>query len=127
MTNYVSAVDGAVHVHFDADNGQLLEGEDDTGAQLHRVWNDVWMRRDDLPDGNDGWQAVDAGADVTEPTSLAIVRHGLATMGRGQTQFRHALNAPTCYWLRSAYDCELLNRVCRKTCVTIVPYSHGLL
>lgn len=24
------------------------------------VWNDVWMKRPDLPCGYDGWQAIDA-------------------------------------------------------------------
>jgi hypothetical protein len=24
------------------------------------VWNDVWMRRKDLPAGNDGWQVLDS-------------------------------------------------------------------
>lgn len=24
------------------------------------VWNDVWMKRKDLPEGFDGWQAIDS-------------------------------------------------------------------
>ena len=47
------------------------------------VWNEAWMKRVDLPDGYDGWQAVDAtpqevslGLYQTGPAPLTAIRKG---------------------------------------------------
>ena len=68
VTNYVSAhdTDGSLSVDkfFDVDGETLGTSEnsrrEDSVWNFH-VWNEVWMRRNDLPDGlYGGWQVIDA-------------------------------------------------------------------
>nr|CAB3266929.1 protein-glutamine gamma-glutamyltransferase K [Phallusia mammillata] len=61
VTNFESAHDTdsnlAVDYRFDK-SGKSLDN-DDSIWNFH-VWNDVWMAREDLPEGYGGWQALDA-------------------------------------------------------------------
>lgn len=68
ITNYVSAhdTDGSLTVDkfFDNDGETLGTGShaarQDSVWNFH-VWNEVWMRRPDLPDSSyAGWQVIDA-------------------------------------------------------------------
>ncbi|XP_030587901.1 protein-glutamine gamma-glutamyltransferase 2-like [Archocentrus centrarchus] len=63
ITNFSSAhdVDGNLSIDFLLDE-QLepieSKGRRDSSWNFH-CWTESWMRRDDLPEGNDGWQVLD--------------------------------------------------------------------
>nr|XP_008113745.1 PREDICTED: protein-glutamine gamma-glutamyltransferase 4 isoform X2 [Anolis carolinensis] len=71
-TRSVTTYDAGV----DKDGNLKIEHPDDTVWNFH-VWNDVWMKRPDLPDGHDGWQAVDG---TNQKPSLGIYRCGPASL-----------------------------------------------
>ncbi|CAL4121087.1 unnamed protein product, partial [Meganyctiphanes norvegica] len=90
VTNYVSAHDTnatlSIDKFFDKE-GSYFEGgpngENWDSVWNFHAWNDVWMRRYDLPKGFDGWQAVDSTpqeeCDKKEqcgPVSLEALRKG---------------------------------------------------
>ena len=79
VTNFVSAHDtnGSLSIDkFYNEDGDEIDGssDDHPNAVLvspsrrrvsdsiwnFHVWNEVWLRRRDLPQGFDGWQAIDA-------------------------------------------------------------------
>ena len=52
--------------------------------RVYHVWCEAWMRRDDLPQGHDGWQVLDATSQERQsgryrigPASVRAVREGL--------------------------------------------------
>uniref|UniRef100_A0A8C4XBR9 protein-glutamine gamma-glutamyltransferase n=1 Tax=Erpetoichthys calabaricus TaxID=27687 RepID=A0A8C4XBR9_ERPCA len=63
ITNFDSAHDTednlTIDVFFNAAGEMLSDISTDSIWNFH-VWNDVWMKRPDLPEGYDGWQAIDA-------------------------------------------------------------------
>ena len=78
VTNYVSAhdTDGSLSVDkfFDVD-GETLGTSDNSAREdsvwNFHVWNEVWMRRNDLPEGlYGGWQVVDATPQETSNGTL---------------------------------------------------------
>lgn len=67
--------------HWDTDD-KPLEDLNDSIWNFH-VWNEVWFRRNDLPDGYDGWQVIDGtpqerseGVMQCGPTSVKAIRNG---------------------------------------------------
>ncbi|XP_021358243.1 protein-glutamine gamma-glutamyltransferase K-like [Mizuhopecten yessoensis] len=90
VTNFASAhdTDGSVTIDFywDLDQKEVLSGIGDSIWNFH-CWNDVWMRRDDLPVGYSGWQVVDStpqersdGMFQCGPTSLRAIKGGKCDM-----------------------------------------------
>ncbi|KAK3086357.1 hypothetical protein FSP39_017356 [Pinctada imbricata] len=86
VSNFASAhdLDGSVTVdiYWDTQSGSVLKDISDQIWNFH-CWNDVWMRRKDLPSGYGGWQTIDAtpqerseGMFQLGPTSLRAVREG---------------------------------------------------
>ncbi|XP_064199960.1 protein-glutamine gamma-glutamyltransferase 4-like [Anguilla rostrata] len=63
VTNFNSAhdTDGnlTIDIYINMKGEQLDKMTSDSIWNFH-VWNDVWMKRRDLPGGYDGWQALDA-------------------------------------------------------------------
>ena len=107
VTNYSSAHDTdntmTIDNYFTEDNKELKCG--DSIWNFH-VWNEVWLQRPDLPEGYDGWQAIDATPqEETEermqcgPAPVKAIKNG-ETFINYDTPFVFAeVNADSCYWL----------------------------
>ncbi|RZC41015.1 hemocyte protein-glutamine gamma-glutamyltransferase [Asbolus verrucosus] len=91
VTNYVSAHDTncslTIDKYFDLFGNKIESGPEgdcnDTCWNFH-VWNDVWMKRPDLPSGYGGWQIIDATPQEQSgkmfrcgPASVEAVRRGV--------------------------------------------------
>ncbi|XP_054048664.1 protein-glutamine gamma-glutamyltransferase 4 [Rissa tridactyla] len=70
------------------------------------VWNDVWMKRMDLPSGFDGWQAIDStpqeqsqGAFQCGPCPLKAVRDGDVYLPYDSKFVYAEVNADKVYWV----------------------------
>ncbi|KAJ8317787.1 hypothetical protein KUTeg_004661 [Tegillarca granosa] len=85
VTNFKSAhdTDGntTIDSYFDIDTGRYLDSKD--SIWNFHVWNDVWIRRNDLPNGFSGWQVIDAtpqersdGKMQCGPVSLRSIKEG---------------------------------------------------
>ncbi|XP_071173107.1 protein-glutamine gamma-glutamyltransferase K-like isoform X1 [Mytilus edulis] len=88
VTNFSSAHDSdgtvTIDVYWDLERKENVEGigKSDSVWNFH-CWNDVWMRRNDLPFGNNGWQVIDAtpqerstGMYQCGPMSVAAIKTG---------------------------------------------------
>ncbi|VDI37121.1 transglutaminase 1 [Mytilus galloprovincialis] len=88
VTNFASAHDSdgtvTIDVYWDLERKENVEGigKSDSVWNFH-CWNDVWMRRNDLPFGNNGWQVIDAtpqerstGMYQCGPMSVAAIKSG---------------------------------------------------
>ncbi|XP_071503234.1 protein-glutamine gamma-glutamyltransferase K-like, partial [Diadema antillarum] len=108
ITNFESAHDSDANLtldyHYDEKDYPLPDLDDDSIWNFH-VWNDVWMARNDLPEGYGGWQALDAtpqetshGAFRMGPASLKAIKQGHVYLDY-DTKFAFAeVNAETVYW-----------------------------
>ncbi|NXP25048.1 TGM4 glutamyltransferase, partial [Scytalopus superciliaris] len=70
------------------------------------VWNDVWMKRTDLPDGFDGWQAIDStpqeqsqGIFQCGPCPVKAVREGDVYLPYDGKFVYAEVNADKVYWI----------------------------
>ncbi|KFQ41231.1 Protein-glutamine gamma-glutamyltransferase 4, partial [Mesitornis unicolor] len=70
------------------------------------VWNDVWMKRKDLPEGFDGWQAIDStpqeqsqGIFQCGPCPLKGIREGDVYLPYDSKFVYAEVNADKVYWL----------------------------
>ncbi|KAM6160938.1 protein-glutamine gamma-glutamyltransferase 4 [Erethizon dorsatum] len=70
------------------------------------VWTEAWMRRVDLPPGNDGWQVVDGtpqelsqGLYCCGPSPVAAIRRGNIFMGYDTKFVFSEVNADKLVWL----------------------------
>ncbi|NXV22080.1 TGM4 glutamyltransferase, partial [Cepphus grylle] len=70
------------------------------------VWNDVWMKRTDLPSGFDGWQAIDStpqeqsqGVFQCGPCPLKAVRDGDVYLPYDSKFVFAEVNADKVYWV----------------------------
>ncbi|RWS03058.1 hemocyte protein-glutamine gamma-glutamyltransferase-like isoform X3, partial [Dinothrombium tinctorium] len=91
VTNYVSGHDTdnnlVLESYFDPRNMPLDYLTNDSLWNFH-VWNEVWMKRSDLPNGYDGWQVVDGtpqermgGYFRTGPASVKAIKEGSVQVG----------------------------------------------
>ncbi|XP_065255958.1 protein-glutamine gamma-glutamyltransferase 4 [Emys orbicularis] len=86
VTNFASAHDTEENLKVDIylnEKGEKLDDMTSDSVWNFHVWNDVWMKRPDLPQGFDGWQAVDAtpqeisqGVYQCGPCPLKAIRSG---------------------------------------------------
>ncbi|XP_042328169.1 protein-glutamine gamma-glutamyltransferase 4-like [Sceloporus undulatus] len=88
----------------DTDKNISIDSPKDSYWNFH-VWNDVWMKRPDLPKGYDGWQAVDGTAQVKSegiyccgPASLKAIKNGEVNHDYDTMFLFSAVNAETGYW-----------------------------
>ncbi|NXP06928.1 TGM4 glutamyltransferase, partial [Thinocorus orbignyianus] len=70
------------------------------------VWNDVWMKRTDLPSGFDGWQAIDStpqeqsqGMFQCGPCPLKAIREGDVYLPYDSKFVYAEVNADQVYWV----------------------------
>uniref|UniRef100_A0A8C0HAX7 Transglutaminase 4 n=1 Tax=Chelonoidis abingdonii TaxID=106734 RepID=A0A8C0HAX7_CHEAB len=86
VTNFASAHDTEENLKVDIymnEKGEKLDDMTSDSVWNFHVWNDVWMKRPDLPQGFDGWQALDAtpqeisqGVYQCGPCPLKAIRSG---------------------------------------------------
>ncbi|XP_049997636.1 protein-glutamine gamma-glutamyltransferase 4 isoform X1 [Alexandromys fortis] len=86
VTNFESAHDTGknliVDIYLDESGKTITHLTKDSVWNFH-VWTDAWMKRQDLPQGHDGWQVLDAtpqeiseGGFRTGPSPLSAIRLG---------------------------------------------------
>uniref|UniRef100_H9G5C6 Transglutaminase-like domain-containing protein n=1 Tax=Anolis carolinensis TaxID=28377 RepID=H9G5C6_ANOCA len=91
-----------VDIYYNEKKEQLRDG-DFTWA--FHVWNDVWMKRPDLPEGHDGWQALDGtplekseGIFRCGPASVKAIKYGKVNLDYDAMLLFSAVNADKVYW-----------------------------
>ncbi|XP_030065145.1 protein-glutamine gamma-glutamyltransferase 4 [Microcaecilia unicolor] len=109
ITNFASAHDTEenlkVDVYLNEKGEQLNDWTSDSVWNFH-VWNDVWMKRPDLPSGFDGWQAIDAtpqeqsqGIFQCGPSPLKAIKTGHVHLPHDSKFIFAEVNADRIYWL----------------------------
>uniref|UniRef100_A0A8C6W873 Protein-glutamine gamma-glutamyltransferase 4 n=1 Tax=Nannospalax galili TaxID=1026970 RepID=A0A8C6W873_NANGA len=86
VTNFESAHDTGKNLTVDIyldDSGQTIGDLTKDSVWNFHVWADAWMKRPDLPQGNDGWQVLDStpqeisdGGFRAGPAPLSAIRQG---------------------------------------------------
>ncbi|XP_078360106.1 protein-glutamine gamma-glutamyltransferase K-like, partial [Oculina patagonica] len=117
VTNFESAHDTekslTIDYHFDAD-GKAEKSYNNDSVWNYHVWNECWFKRLDLPDGHDGWQAIDGtpqeqsgGIYQCGPASVNAIKNGEVYL-HYDTDFIFAeVNADKVYWEVPFFDGEL--------------------
>ncbi|XP_069507288.1 protein-glutamine gamma-glutamyltransferase 5-like [Ambystoma mexicanum] len=116
VTNFNSAhdTDGnmVVDEYYDEHGSKIKNNRKDSIWNFH-VWNECWMVRKDLPEGYDGWQALDAtpqekskGTFCCGPAPVRAIREGDVDL---------------------MYDCAFIFAEVNADCVVWVYHSNGQL
>ncbi|NWH76097.1 TGM4 glutamyltransferase, partial [Piaya cayana] len=109
VTNFNSAHDTnnnlTVDIYLNASGEPLTSMSFDSVWNFH-VWNDVWMKRTDLPAGFDGWQAIDStpqeqseGIFRCGPCPVKAVRDGDVYLPFDSRFVYSEVNADEVYWV----------------------------
>ncbi|KAM4705111.1 protein-glutamine gamma-glutamyltransferase 4 [Rhinophrynus dorsalis] len=118
VTNFQSAHDTEENLKVDMYynvNGEKLEELNSDSIWNFHVWNDAWMKRPDLPNGYDGWQALDAtpqepseGVFQCGPCSLTAIKNGDVYLPYDGKFVFAEVNADKIHWMvQDIDDCEL--------------------
>ncbi|XP_042662369.1 protein-glutamine gamma-glutamyltransferase 4 [Tyto alba] len=109
VSNFNSAHDTEGNLTVDTyldEFGRIKEGLSFDSVWNFHVWNDVWMKRTDLPAGFDGWQAIDStpqersqGAFQCGPCPLKAVREGEVYLPFDGKFVYAEVNADKVYWM----------------------------
>ncbi|NWX47930.1 TGM4 glutamyltransferase, partial [Steatornis caripensis] len=109
VTNFNSAHDTDENLRVDIyvnESGEKLNRMSLDSVWNFHVWNDVWMKRTDLPTGFDGWQAIDStpqeqsqGIFQCGPCPLKAVREGDVYLPFDGKFVYAEVNADKVYWL----------------------------
>ncbi|NXX42478.1 TGM4 glutamyltransferase, partial [Tricholaema leucomelas] len=109
VTNFNSAHDTDDNLRVDVylnEYGEKMSSMSFDSVWNFHVWNDVWMKRTDLPAGFDGWQAIDAtpqelsqGIFQCGPCPVKAVREGTVYLPYDGTFVYAEVNADQVYWL----------------------------
>lgn len=113
VTNFESAHDTdssmTIDFHF-KENGDPLPYLNDSVWNFH-VWNESWLKRPDLPIGNDGWQAHDAtpqecseGIMQCGPAPLKAIKEGHVYLLYDLPFIFAEVNGDRVYWMVSEDD-----------------------
>ncbi|KAJ8354722.1 hypothetical protein SKAU_G00222890 [Synaphobranchus kaupii] len=108
VTNFNSAHDTDGNLTIDVyinKNGEQLDTMTSDSIWNFHVWNDVWMKRPDLPEGYDGWQALDStpqeksnGIFQCGPCPLKAIKQGLVYLVYDTTFLFAEVNADRVLW-----------------------------
>ncbi|NWR77069.1 TGM4 glutamyltransferase, partial [Centropus unirufus] len=109
VSNFNSAHDTndnlRVDIYLNASGEPLTSMSFDSVWNFH-VWNDVWMKRTDLPAGFDGWQAIDStpqeqsqGIFRCGPCSVKAVKDGDVYLPFDSRFVYSEVNADEVYWV----------------------------
>ncbi|XP_069716088.1 protein-glutamine gamma-glutamyltransferase 4 [Phaenicophaeus curvirostris] len=109
VTNFNSAHDTndnlTVDIYLNASGEPLTSMSFDSVWNFH-VWNDVWMKRIDLPAGFDGWQAIDStpqeqseGIFRCGPCPVKAIRDGDVYLPFDSRFVYSEVNADEVYWV----------------------------
>uniref|UniRef100_A0A8D3D902 protein-glutamine gamma-glutamyltransferase n=1 Tax=Scophthalmus maximus TaxID=52904 RepID=A0A8D3D902_SCOMX len=107
ITNFSSAhdVDGNLSIDILLNDKLETVGKKDSSWNFH-VWVESWMRRDDLPKGNDGWQVLDPtpqelseGEFCCGPCPVAAIKEGDLAMKYDAPFVFAEVNADIIYWM----------------------------
>nr|XP_028606670.1 protein-glutamine gamma-glutamyltransferase 4-like isoform X1 [Podarcis muralis] len=114
VTNFASAHDTEENLKVDIylnENGGKMENLTTDSIWNFHVWNDVWMKRPDLPKGFDGWQAIDAtpqeksqGIYQCGPTPVNAIRKGEVYLPYDSKFVFAEVNADRVFWLVKNVD-----------------------
>ncbi|XP_047203010.1 protein-glutamine gamma-glutamyltransferase 2 [Girardinichthys multiradiatus] len=105
ITNFFSAhdVDGNLSIDF-VENFESREEKNDSSWNFH-CWVESWMRRDDLPKGNEGWQVLDPtpqelsdGAFCCGPCPVSAIKEGNLGVKYDAPFIFAEVNADIIYW-----------------------------
>ncbi|NXS57865.1 TGM4 glutamyltransferase, partial [Brachypteracias leptosomus] len=109
ITTFNSAHDTDENLRLDVyfnEQGKKMDTMSFDSVWNFHVWNDVWMKRGDLPAGFDGWQAIDAtpqeqsqGAFQCGPSPLKAVKEGDVYLPFDCKFVYAEVNADQVYWL----------------------------
>ncbi|XP_075274942.1 LOW QUALITY PROTEIN: protein-glutamine gamma-glutamyltransferase 4 [Opisthocomus hoazin] len=109
VSNFNSAHDTEENLRVDIylnEYGEKLNSLSVDSIWNFHVWNDVWMKRTDLPSGFDGWQAVDStpqerseGIFQCGPCPLKAIREGDVYLPFDSKFVYAEVNADKVYWL----------------------------
>ncbi|NXG17956.1 TGM4 glutamyltransferase, partial [Grallaria varia] len=109
VSNFNSAHDTEDNLRLDTylnEAGEKMSWMSLDSVWNYHVWNDVWMKRTDLPDGFDGWQAIDAtpqeqsqGVFQCGPCPVKAVREGDVYLPFDAKFVYAEVNADQVYWL----------------------------
>ncbi|XP_028673687.2 protein-glutamine gamma-glutamyltransferase 4-like [Erpetoichthys calabaricus] len=108
ITNFDSAHDTednlTIDVFFNRAGEMLNDISTDSIWNFH-VWNDVWMKRPDLPEGYNGWQAIDAtpqelseGSYQCGPAPLKAIKNGDVHLVYDTKFVLSEVNADRIFW-----------------------------
>ncbi|XP_072268374.1 protein-glutamine gamma-glutamyltransferase 4 [Pyxicephalus adspersus] len=116
VTNFNSAHDTEENLKIDYylnEQGETVDDISSDSVWNFHVWNDVWMKRPDLPNGYDGWQAIDAtpqeisqGVFQCGPCSLKAIREGIVYLPYDGKFLFAEVNADKVHWLVTWKDGE---------------------
>nr|XP_033770647.1 erythrocyte membrane protein band 4.2-like isoform X2 [Geotrypetes seraphini] len=109
VTNFTSAHDTCRKLVVDEyynENGMKISKDYNASIWNFRVWNECWMKREDLPKGYDGWQVLDAtpqkkseGTSFCGPAPVRAIKEGDVDLNYDVAFLFAEVNAGCVLWI----------------------------